>query len=257
MLNYPMRWIIKPQVFNAEWPAPANIKTLISTRKGGVSKGPFSSLNLGDHVNDNIDDVVANRNLITAFLPAAPTWLSQVHGTNVIELTSSTKIPGTPVADGSFSKESNQVCCVMTADCLPVLLCNEQGTQVAAVHAGWRGLLDGIIEQAIDKFDSSDQLLAYLGPAIGPNAFEVGNEVQQAFCEQDHKAENAFKFSSNQGKWLADIYQLARIRLNNKGVAGIYGGDFCTVRDVEQFFSYRRDGQTGRMASCIWMEQNK
>lgn len=250
-----MRWIIKPQVFNAEWPAPANIKTLISTRKGGVSKGPFSSLNLGDHVNDNIDDVIANRNLITAFLPASPAWLSQVHSTDVIELISSIKIGSIPVADGSFSKESNQVCCVMTADCLPVLLCNKQGTQVAAVHAGWRGLLDGIIEHAIDKFDSSDQLLAYLGPAIGPNAFEVGSEVQQAFCKQDHKAESAFKSSSNQGKWLADIYQLARIRLNNKGVAGIYGGDFCTVRDVEQFFSYRRDGQTGRMASCIWIEE--
>ena len=142
----------------------------------------------------------------------------------------------------------------MTADCLPVLLCNEQGTQVAAVHAGWRGLLDGIIEQAIDKFDSSDQLLAYLGPAIGPNAFEVGNEVQQAFCEQDHKAENAFKPSSNQGKWLADIYQLAKMRLNHKGVGGVYGGEFCTVRDVVSFFSYRRDGQTGRMASCIWID---
>lgn len=251
-----MRWIINPQVFSADWPAPSTIKTLFSTRKGGVSQAPFSSLNLGDHVNDNVEDVTVNRQLFTSFLPSSPVWLSQVHGTDVIELTSSAHVIDPPVADGSFSKQPNQVCCVMTADCLPVLICNLQGTQVAAVHAGWRGLLDGIIEQAIDQFDPSDELLAYLGPAIGANAFEVGAEVKQAFCERDPSVINAFRSSVNKGKWLADIYELARNRLNGKGVGGVYGGQFCTVTEKERFFSFRRDGQTGRMASCIWIEQS-
>lgn len=249
-----MRWSIKfPPVIRAQWPAPKSIKTLISTRTGGVSKAPFAELNLGSHVGDQQQSVDKNRELLASLLPNEPRWLSQVHGVDVAD-TRSLSGDLTPIADGTYSDLLNEVCCVMTADCLPVLMCNAQGTQVAAVHAGWRGLLGGILEVAVSKFDKEDALLVYLGPAIGPGAFEVGPEVRDGFISENIECEVAFKPSSNEGKWLADIYQLAKIRLKLTGVNDIFGGDYCTYSDQERFFSYRRDGQTGRMASCIWIE---
>lgn len=217
-----------------------------------MSLGPFDSMNLGSHVDDDIVSVLENRKRVSDYLPAEPYWLNQVHGTRVLD----TSLIGStiPDADGSFTRQKNHVCCVMSADCLPVLLCNRQGSQVAAVHAGWRGLLDGIIENAVSEFDSSDTLLAYLGPAIGPQAFEVGSEVRDAFCNYDIKSTQAFTGSTNKGRWLADIYCLARLRLSGMGILVAYGGLDCTVKDRDRFFSYRRDGQTGRMASLIWIE---
>lgn len=249
-----MRWSIKqPSVIRAQWPAPKSIKTLISTRIGGVSKTPFTELNLGDHVGDLQQSVDKNRELLARLLPSEPHWLSQVHGVDVADIRSLSR-ESIPVADGTHTNQLNQVSCVMTADCLPVLMCNAQGTQVAAVHAGWRGLLDGILEVAVSKFDKEDALLVYLGPAIGPDAFEVGPEVRDGFINVNPECQVAFKPSSNKGKWLADIYQLAKIRLKHAGVNDIFGGDYCTYSEQERFFSYRRDGQTGRMASCIWIE---
>ncbi|MFT7109690.1 MAG: YfiH family protein [Psychrobacter glaciei] len=236
----------------ASWPAPKRVKTLITTRNGGVSSTPFDSMNLGSHVDDNVDCVLENRKRLARLLPAEPKWLNQVHGVQVLD---ASVIGATiPDADGSFTRQKNNVCCVMSADCLPVLLCNQQGSQVAAVHAGWRGLLDGVIENAVAAFNSKDTLLAYLGPAIGPKAFEVGDEVKNAFCHHHEESNHAFERSVNKEKWLADIYSLARLRLSKLGVTGVYGGLDCTFEDSEHFFSYRRDGKTGRMASLIWIE---
>lgn len=203
---------------------------------------------------DELDLVMQNRSILTSKLPSSPYWMNQVHGVQMVELLNVQDHECAPDADGSFTRFKNQVCCVMTADCLPVLICNKQGTQVASVHAGWRGLLDGILEQAIKTFSARDELLVYLGPAIGPKAFEVGVEVKDAFCERDKDASVAFSPSTEPEKWLADIYMLARQRLNKQGIFGVFGGDYCTYHDAQRFFSYRRDGQTGRMASCIWLE---
>jgi YfiH family protein len=254
-----MRWNISLDILNAgfitaEWPALKQVKTLITTRQGGVSSWPFDSMNLGSHVNDDLTCVAENRQRLTRYLPSEPHWLNQVHGIGVLDASRIGSI--IPDADGIFTRQKNQVCCVLSADCLPVLICNQQGSQVAAVHAGWRGLLDGIIENAVSKFDPSDALLVYLGPAIGPQAFEVGGEVRDAFCAHDGESNQAFASSNNEGKWLADIYSLARLRLSKLGITSIYGGLDCTVQDSERFFSYRRDGQTGRMASLIWIESD-
>lgn len=236
-----------------DWPAPANVRSLITTRSGGVSAAPYTSLNLGDHVGDNPQHVMQNRAVLKAQLPAEPRWLKQVHGIAVADAC----MAGTE-ADASVAFQAGEVCAVLTADCLPVLLCDQSGTVVGAAHAGWRGLLNGVIEStaAAMKVPSSS-LLAYLGPAIGPQAFEVGDEVRAAFVAADPEAASAFTPGDQQGetqKWMADIYALARLRLARLGVAGVYGGGLCTYTDAEQFFSYRRDGVTGRMASLIWME---
>jgi YfiH family protein len=236
----------------ADWPVPASVKTLITTREGGVSDAPYASLNLGGHVGDKSVSVAKNRALLSKNLPREPYWLNQVHGIDVLEVGISKSVM--PNADGSYTSEINRVCCVMTADCLPVLLCNAQGTKVAAVHAGWRGLLDGILDVSVSKFDPNDKVLAYLGPAIGPASFEVGEEVREAFVTRSANTEVAFRASGNSGKWLADLYSLARIRLNSVGGVDIFGGERCTFIEADKFFSYRRDGQTGRMASCIWIE---
>jgi YfiH family protein len=230
----------------------------VTTRKGGFSTAPFDSMNLGEHVNDDPESVLQNRQSLAVNLPSQPFWLNQVHGTQVLD--ASLIGPEIPNADGSFTRKQNNVCCVMTADCLPVLLCNKQGTQVAAVHAGWRGLLEGIIESAVHKFDSNDTIIAYLGPAIGPQAFEVGGEVKAAFCQRDTDSAQAFQVSTNRAKnkdkWLADIYLLARLRLAKLGITAVFGGLDCTFQDSERFFSFRRDGQTGRMASLIWIQND-
>lgn len=242
-----------PDLLVPDWPAPSAVHAAITTRKGGVSRPPFDSLNLAQHVGDDPVAVAENRARLTAAarLPATPVWLDQVHGTRVLDCAR----PGPDrKADAAISERRGEVCVVMTADCLPVLLCNSAGSRVAAVHAGWRGLAGGVIEAALAGFtDPADQLLAWLGPAIGPDAFEVGPEVRERFLRHDPAADNGFQ-QGRPGHWLADIYQLARLRLQRAGVGFIGGGDYCTVTDRERFYSYRRDGVTGRMASLIWIE---
>lgn len=242
------------ELITPDWPAPANIHAYSTTRTGGVSLPPYDSLNLGDHVGDEPDAVTENRRRLVeaASLPSEPRWLSQVHGTctaNADEVSSGCE------ADASHTSRPDVVCAVLTADCLPVLMCDSEGHHVAAVHAGWRGLLNGVIERTIDAMGTSAPMLAWLGPAIGPQAFEVGDEVRQAFIEVNAAAESAF-VPSPAGRWMADIYTLARMRLEAFGISAVYGGDHCTFSEPEKFFSYRRDGQTGRMASLIWIGDN-
>jgi YfiH family protein len=236
-------------LIRADWPAPASIHTLSTTRDGGVSAAPYDSLNLGDHVGDAPDDVMTNRARLRTFLPAEPCWLTQVHGTQVVD--AGTAHAGMR-ADASITRLPGRVCAVLTADCLPVLFCNRAGDRVGAAHAGWRGLLGGVLEATLDALDCPpDSVLAWLGPAIGPQAFEVGDEVRQAFTA-DLPASAAAFTADRPGKWCADLYALARLRLARAGVNAVYGGGFCTVRESQRFFSYRRDGVTGRMASLIW-----
>ena len=234
-----------------DWPAPKNVKALQTTRNGGVSTVPYASLNLGGHVGDNPLSVSRNRMLLAPLLPSEPVWLKQVHGTVVADAAQTTCWPE---ADAIVSSRPGAVCVVMTADCLPLLLCNEQGTIVAAVHAGWRGLCDGVIEQTVHAMHVLPQtLMAWLGPAIGPSAFEVGEEVRAAFTAGQREAAAAF-VPGISGKWRADICQLARLRLEALGITHIYGGGLCTYTDSARFFSYRRDGVTGRMGTFIWLE---
>lgn len=239
------------QLIRPDWPAPAHIQALTTTREGGVSAAPYDRCNLAMHVGDRAADVAVNRQRVHSALalPAEPLWLSQVHGDQVIEATQAA--PGS-TADGSYTNATGVVCAVLTADCLPVLLTDRAGSCVAAVHAGWRGLAAGVIEAAVRALPAAPgELLAWLGPAIGPDAFEVGTEVRQAFVEFDPEAARAFR--SRGDKWLADIYQLARLRLAAVGVNAVFGGGDCTFTDRDRFYSYRRDGRTGRMASLIWI----
>lgn len=236
-----------------QWPAPKRVKAYVSTRMGGCSQGKYRGLNLGDHVGDAPEHVLANRRQITAQLdmPAPAVWLNQTHSTCVAELTA----PTTDVidADASVTQTPGVVCCVMTADCLPILLTDRHGTQVAAVHAGWRGLADGIVENALAHF--SADVMAWIGPAISPKAFEVGADVRQIFCQHSADAEQAFVARSGiEGKWLADLPQLAAQRLKACGVQDIYQSNLCTYADSSRFYSYRRDGITGRFASFIWLD---
>ena len=239
--------------FIPNWPAPSHIKSIQTLRAGGKSEGKYNSFNLATHVNDDIDLVNSNRELLDKFLPSSPHWLNQTHSVDVIELPSATFN-----ADASYTRDKNTVCIVQTADCLPLLVTNKKGTIVAAIHAGWRGLLNGVIENTIHKMNMSpNELLVWLGPAIGQKHFEVGADVKNHFCEKDKKAEKAFRAISDQ-KWLVDIYYLAKMRLKSSGVTDIYGGsvtdDYCTFANELDYFSYRRDGETGRMASLIWIE---
>lgn len=236
-----------------DWPTPTNVRAFTTTRAGGLSRGPYASFNLGDHVGDDPAAVTRNRVLLreALALPAEPQWLQQVHGTHVIDAAQG-DTPGE--ADGAWSAQPGVVCAVLTADCLPVLLCDRIGTKVAAVHAGWRGLAAGVIEQGVRALGGApDELLAWLGPAIGPRAFEVGPEVRTTFVQHDAAAARAFT-ASHDGRYLADLYALARLRLSALGVTRISGGGFCTVTDRDRFFSFRRDGSCGRMATLIWLE---
>ncbi len=249
-----IRRMITEMWMTPDWPAPENVKAISTTRSGGISQGPYAGLNLGDHVGDEPAAVAHNRQWLQQQLGLvhAPAWLSQTHSTIVLDLHA--PLTDIPHADASITRQFGLACTVMTADCLPVLLCDRQGTQVGAVHAGWRGLADGIIEQTVTCFEQApEQLLAWLGPAIGPQAFEVGGEVREQFLAHDPAAESAFQPKGE--KWLADIYQLARLRLHRLGVNQIFGGNECTVSDAFRFFSYRRDGVTGRQASLIWLEK--
>lgn len=234
-----------------DWPAPARVRSLQTLRGAGCSLAPWDSFNLGDHVGDDPAHVAANRAALREHLPAEPAWLKQVHG---IATVNPKKSPKMKEADAALTQDPGTVCAVMTADCLPVLFCGRAGTVVAAAHAGWRGLAGGVLESAIAAMAApAGELLAWLGPAIGPSAFEVGDEVRAAFLADDSAAAEAF-VPHGAGKWLADIYALARRRLQRAGVDAIYGGNFCTFSEPERFFSYRRDGVTGRMASLIWLE---
>ncbi|GAW85887.1 laccase domain-containing protein [Bathymodiolus platifrons methanotrophic gill symbiont] len=232
-----------------DWPAPAYIRAATTLRTGGVSQAEFSSLNPADHVNDLPHHVLENRQRITSMLalPAEPVWLRQTHSVQVV---CADQVTEPPEADASYTRKNSTVCTVLTADCLPLLLCDRQGTMVAAIHGGWRGLLNGIIENTVLKM-SSTELYAWLGPAIGTQCFEVSDDVRNAFTNKSAQFASAFK-KHTEDKYLADIYQIARILLNKAGVKQIYGGQYCTVTDKERFFSYRRDGQTGRMATMIW-----
>lgn len=244
--------IVDPSV-QPEWPAPARVRTLVTTRQGGVSAAPYDSLNLGDHVGDDPERVGENRAQVEALLPGIPAWLNQVHGTRVLELDEADPVRR---ADAAVARKPGQVCVVMTADCLPVLLCDREGGAVAAAHAGWRGLADGVLEATVWHMGVPPyRLMAWLGPAIGSQAFEVGQDVFDACTHHDARAANAFlpAPSGVQGKYLADLYTLARLRLEMAGVWQVFGGRFCTYSDPERFFSYRRDGVTGRMASLIWL----
>lgn len=243
-----------------DWPdLPVNVGALSTTRRGGTSLAPFDDgsgtggLNLGMHVADCQLHVRENRNLLRAVLPAEPAWLAQVHGTTIVDAAGLSDVPE---ADASFATAKGVVCAVMTADCLPVLFCDRPGHVVAAAHAGWRGLSAGILEKTVSSMRAADagEIMAWLGPAIGPEYFEVGEDVRQAFVAHDASASDAFKPIAG-GKYLADITMLARGRLRNAGVHCISGGGFCTVGDARRFFSYRRDKVTGRMASLIWLKQ--
>ena len=234
-----------------DWPAPAKVRALVTTRAGGASRGAYAGLNLGLRSGDDVHIVARNRADLRRWLPAEPLWLRQVHGTRVVE---ADRVDDDPEADAALARRPGRVCAALTADCLPLLLCDEAATTVAAVHAGWRGLSAGVIEQTLRAMNLPAQdLLAYLGPAIGPKVYEVGAEVREAFVASDAQSAAAFAPGAP-GKFDADLYALARRRLERSGVARIYGGGYCTYTERERFYSYRRDGATGRMASLIWME---
>jgi hypothetical protein len=244
--------VIRPLI--PDWPAPAHVKALITTRQGGVSRPPYESLNLAQHVEDDPVAVTRNRMRLreTCDLPGDPFWLRQVHGCQVAD--SASDQPGCE-ADAVLSRQPGQVCAVLTADCLPLLMTDRAGQVVCAVHAGWRGLVNGVVESAVSRLSSSPQeLLVWLGPAIGPNAFEVGDEVREAFVEQCAGDQAAFH-KNDRGRWLANIYQLARLRLQRLGVGYVGGGDYCTWTQSSLFYSYRREGVTGRMAALIWLDR--
>ena len=233
-----------------DWPAPAGVRACVTTRAGGVSVAPFDSFNLGDHVGDDPVAVAHNRHRLTHIFDVQPAWLSQVHGVVVAPAT-----PGQIAeADASWTATPGIACTVMTADCLPALFCDRAGTRVAAAHAGWRGLAAGVLEAAAQSLNVEPQdILVWLGPAIGPKAFEVGGEVRDVFIKDLPDAAAAFVPSINEGRYMADIYELARLRLARCGITAVYGGGFCTVTDP-RFFSYRRSSRTGRFASLVWIE---
>jgi hypothetical protein len=239
----------RPAWYAPDWPRPAGVGAAVTTRIGGVSEGPFASLNLAGHVGDDPAAVDANRAALTEALalPAEPAWLEQVHGVAVADAGAG---PGQQ-ADASVATEPGTVCAVLTADCLPVLLARSDGTAVAAAHAGWKGLAAGVLEATVARLGPG-RLTAWLGPAIGPAAFEVGEEVRAAFVDPDPGAAACFRY---QGDSLhADLYALARRRLFAAGVAAIHGGGRCTFTEAGRFYSYRRDGRTGRLATLIWRE---
>ncbi|URQ60108.1 purine nucleoside phosphorylase YfiH [Pantoea alhagi] len=235
-----------------DWPAPATVRACSTTRAGGVSVAPWDSLNLGDHVGDQPAAVQANRQRLVdmADLPAMPWWLEQIHGTEVVRLDG--RPPATRRADAVWSNQAGTVCAVMTADCLPVLFCSFDGKEVAAAHAGWRGLCTGVLENTLRQFSAPpEEIHVWMGPAIGPEAFEVGPEVRAAFMAHDPAAAGAFRAAGD--KFYADLWQLARQRLAAQGVASVSGGGRCAWHDSAHFFSWRRSGTTGRMASLIWL----
>lgn len=248
-MSIPAEWIVP------DWPVPARVRALITTRGSGsvsdVGRGAYSGFNLGDHVGDDPASVARNRKTLRALLPDEPVWLRQVHGTRVVEAAPENR---GAEADASIARVAGRVCAVLTADCLPVLLANDAGTVVAMAHAGWRGLAAGVIENVVGAMDVAPKsLIAYLGPAIGAGAYEVGTDVFETFVTADAGARSAFA-PMRPGKFLADLALLARRRLAQLGVGSVYGGIHCTHSDAVRYYSFRRDGATGRMASLVWME---
>lgn len=243
-------WIIP------NWPSPSNVKAIFTTRQGGVSRngdGIYAGLNLGDHVHDDLVLVQQNRALLRDYLPSDPCWLKQVHGVKPVWLDENVaNLEG----DAALSRSSGKVCAILVADCLPIFLCDTAGSVVGIAHAGWRGLAGGIIENSIMEMACKrSEIIAWLGPAIGPKHFEVGEEVREAFLKYDGRSSIAFVASHNGRKWFADLFTLARQRLTNAGVTKVYGGSECTFSNPVQFYSYRRDGKTGRMAALIWIAE--
>jgi YfiH family protein len=251
-------------IIAANWPAPANVKAYFTTRNGGSSVAPYDSFNLALHVGDNPIDVKKNRQQLVNQLPDIHniTWLDQCHSTIVVA--AENFCDQSITADASFTQEKNLACVVMTADCLPVLFCDKNGTQIASAHAGWRGLADGILENTVAEFRGpTSDIMAWFGPAISGAAFEVGDDVRDEFLQaSENPSEEALAFHDNPNNpqhYFADIYQLARLRLQRLGITDIYGGTdddgkvFCTYTDAQQFFSYRRDDVTGRIASLIYL----
>ncbi len=239
-------------MISVDWPAPPGVHAVMTTRVGGISGGPWASLNLAAHVGDDPNAVAENRRRLslTLGLPGEPHWLEQVHGCSVVEAGSEQPRQ----ADASITRESARVCVVMTADCLPVLLTDRAGHRLGAAHAGWRGLADGVLEATVAAMGTDPQeLLAWLGPAIGPQAFEVGEEVRAEFLARDPAAQAHFAATAS-GQWLGDLYGLARQRLASVGVNSVHGGGRCTYTEAGHFFSYRRDGVCGRMAAMIWRD---
>ena len=247
-----MRDLPHPEWIAPDWPVARSVRALITTRAGGVSSGAFASLNLGERAGDDPRFVARNRAILRAVLPTEPLWLRQVHGAVAID--ASHAAPETE-ADGAVTRVVGTVCSVLTADCLPVLLADRGGKAVGIAHAGWRGLARGIVESVVRKMGVPAQgMVAYIGPGIGPHSYEVGEDVRSVFVNADRDAAHAFA-PLRSGKYLADLYELARRRLESAGVTDIHGGGFCTASE-ERFFSYRRDRITGRMASLVWLEHD-
>jgi polyphenol oxidase len=242
---------MNPAWLVADWPAPARVRTCLTTRQGGVSLPPWDSFNLGTHVGDRPEHVASNRKRLVDALGCQPAWLEQTHSTRVVAA-DPYRIED---ADASWTGALGVACAVMTADCLPVLFCDRAGTRVAAAHAGWRGLAGGVLENTVTALGvAPEELLAWLGSAIGPRVFEVGPEVREAFLTCHPQTAAAFTPAERAGHFLADIYLLARLRLEAVGLTAVHGGGLCTFSDADRFYSYRRDGQTGRMAALIWLE---
>ncbi|MCU0897888.1 MAG: peptidoglycan editing factor PgeF [Burkholderiales bacterium] len=240
-----------PECIRPAWPVPPRVHALATTRAGGASSGPYDSFNLGDHVGDDPVHVARNRALLEQRLPAKPLWLAQVHGTTVVD---AADVNGVPTADAAVTRAPGVVLAVLTADCLPVLLAARDASAIGIAHAGWRGLAAGVIEATVARMAAApSRIVAWLGPAIGQGAFEVGEEVREAFVAPDAGAASAF-VRGKPGKWQADLEALARRRLAAAGVAEVHGGGLCTFTDRERFFSFRRDGRTGRMATLLWLE---
>ncbi len=233
-----------------DWPAPLSVKAIVTTRAGGVSRAPYDTLNLGIAVGDDPESVRENRARLRALLPAEPRWLRQVHGIRVVDAADVTTLVE---ADGSHTTAPGVVCVVQMADCMPVLFADRTGTRVAAAHAGWRGLAGGVLDETVRALDTDPaELIAWMGPAIGPTAFEVGDDVRDAFLASSPNTRAAFAPHAP-GKWLADLFLLGRQRLTALGVGAIHGGGLCTVTDSRRFFSHRRDRVSGRMAAAIWL----
>ena len=240
-----------PELVIPDWPAPPSVHAFTTTRAGGVSEGRWESMNLGDRCGDKSGSVLENRRRLRELLPSDPIWPRQVHGTGVIDYDGAADTESE--ADAVVSTRPGRVCAVLTADCLPVLLCNQAGSAVAAAHAGWRGLAAGILEETVRALAvAPGEILAWLGPGIGAGAYEVGDEVREAFVGFDHHAADAF--TPRGDRWLADLYGLARQRLSRIGVSHVHGGNFCTYTEDMRFFSHRRDGASGRMATVIWRD---
>lgn len=235
---------------HADWPAHSAVRTLVTTRAGGVSKGRWSSFNLGFSSGDDRAAVEENRRRLTAVLPSPPAWLRQVHGNEVVRWAQAREgIEG----DAVLTRKTGRVCAVLTADCLPVLLADLGGREVAAVHAGWRGLAAGVIARTIETMTADAAgIIAWLGPAISGEHYQVGDEVREVFIKTNPASEAAFRADGT--RWRADLYELARQQLSAAGVGSVFGGEYCTFAEPERFYSYRRDGRTGRMASLIWLE---